>query len=164
MAKSLGQKIAENEISLVYGGGNVGLMGVIANTVIDHGGKVYGYIPQHLDRVEISFTRATEMHVVPNMHIRKFNMFRQSDAFVVMPGGLGTLDEVFEMITWRQLGLHTKPIILLNHKGYWDPLADLIDHVINNEFASPENATFFDLVETVDEVLPAIERMNERLP
>lgn len=164
LAKDLGHKLAKENIQLIYGGGSVGLMGVIANAVADKGGIITGYIPEHLDRAEISFTRATQMHVVPNMHVRKFNMFRDSDAFVVMPGGLGTLDEVFEMITWRQLGLHTKPIILLNHQNYWAPFKHLVDHVIRHEFASPENTRFFRMVNTVEDVIPAIHKMNEELP
>jgi len=157
LANELGRIMAEQNIKLVYGGGSIGLMGVVADSVIDNGGYVTGFIPEHLDSVEISYTRAQDMHVVPNMHIRKKGMFDASDAFVVLPGGLGSLDETFEIITWAQLGLHDKPVIIVNHNNYWKPLIDLIDHVVDKNFAGPSSKELFTIVDSADQVLQAIE-------
>ncbi|MCK5575514.1 MAG: TIGR00730 family Rossman fold protein [Sphingomonadales bacterium] len=157
LANELGRIMAGNDIKLVYGGGSIGLMGVVADSVVDNGGHVIGFIPEHLDSVEISYTRAQEMHVVPNMHVRKKGMFDKSDAFVILPGGLGSLDETFEIITWAQLGLHDKPVIIVNHNKYWQPLLDLIDHVVDKNFAGPSSKELYTVVERADQVLKAIE-------
>lgn len=164
LAREIGEIMAKEEIDLVYGGGSIGLMGVVADSVIDNGGKVFGYIPEHLDDLEVSYTRATKMTVVPNMHVRKFSMFADADAFLVLPGGLGSLDECFEIITWAQLGLHNKPIILLNHENYWHPLISLIDHVINEGFADKTTADLFRIVNDVKEVLPMAQKLYTNAP
>lgn len=155
LALKMGDIMAENEIGLVFGGGGIGLMGVIARKIMASEGRVIGVIPEHLDRVEIGFRGGTELHVVKSMHERKKLMFDLSDAMVVLPGGLGTLDELFEIITWSQLDLHDKPIIIVNYGGYWDPLVMLIEHVIEQGFAGPECRDLFTVVERAEDVIPA---------
>ncbi|WP_339717065.1 TIGR00730 family Rossman fold protein [uncultured Sneathiella sp.] len=158
-SKSLGQALAENGIRLVYGGGHVGLMGVIADATLAANGQVIGIIPRHLHDIEVGHEKLTELHVVDSMHARKEMMFQMCDAFAVLPGGLGTLDETFEMITWRQLRLHDKPILLVNHKKYWQPLLDLMDHMIDAGFVEAEAREFFTVVERLEEIIPTL--MNE---
>lgn len=155
-AERLGELLAGAGIRLVYGGGSVGLMGILARTVLRHGGAVVGIIPQHLDHVEITQKGLSELHVVPNMHTRKRLMFDHSDAFVSLPGSVGTLDETIEVITWRQLKLHDKPIVLVNDGGYWTPFLDFMGHMVNEGFASPATRRLFQVVETVEDVLPAL--------
>lgn len=139
MAESLGAVMVERGIGLVYGGGRVGLMGVIADTVMAGGGSVIGVIPEALDLRESKHTGITELHVVPNMHVRKALMADKADAFVAMPGGYGTLEELFEAITWLQLGIHRKPIGLLNVAGFYDPLIAMVDHAIAEGFIDAPN-------------------------
>lgn len=155
-AAEFGRLLAGAGIRLVYGGGHVGLMGVAADAALSLGGEVVGIIPQHIRIREIQHTSLTELHVVDSMHIRKNMMFEMSDAFVILPGGLGTLDETFEILTWRQLGLHDKPVIIANINGFWDPLLGLIEHTIDRRFARPTNRDLFVVVETVNEVLGAL--------
>ena len=124
-AIALGKNFAENNIRLVYGGGSVGLMGAVAKSVLDHGGAVTGIIPEFLRSRENALTRVQEMIVTPDMHERKRLMFERSDAFVALPGGVGTLEELVEMLTWQQLGRHAKPILLANIDGFWEPLLAL---------------------------------------
>ncbi len=160
-AERLGQMMAERGIRLVFGGGRVGLMGVIANAVMAGGGEVIGVIPDHLHEIEVGHDGLTELHVVDSMHTRKQKMFDLSDAFVVLPGGLGTMDETFEIITWRQLHLHDKPVILVNENRYWQPFADLIKHIIDHGFARKSAADLFTVVDGIDGVIPAIEAAPE---
>ena len=155
-ARVLGQQLAENDIRLVYGGGHVGLMGIIADATLQAKGQVIGIIPGHLHDIEVSHEKLTELHIVDSMHARKEKMFQMADAFVVLPGGLGTLDETFEMLTWRQLRLHDKPIILVNHKNYWQPLLELFNHMIEAGFVEREALGFFKVVETIEDILPAL--------
>ncbi len=157
-AKALGHQLGENNIRLVYGGGHVGLMGITADATLEAGGEVIGIIPGHLHDIEVSHENLTELHVVDSMHTRKQMMFEKSDAFVVLPGGIGTLDETFEMITWRQLRLHDKPIILVNYKGYWQPFIDLMEHMITQGFVERDVFTYFEVVEGLEEILPALQR------
>lgn len=161
IAKKFGEILAYEKIRLVYGGGNVGLMGVIANTVMEYGGKVTGIIPQHLDEEEGGWKEATDFFVVDNMHDRKRMMFDHSDAFVALPGSIGTLDETIEVITWKQLGLHNKPIIIVNMDDYWQPLLALIDNFIKEEFTSPKTRDLFHVVKTVEDVIPLIKSLPE---
>ena len=149
-------RMAESGIRLIFGGGRIGLMGVLADAVLDGGGTVIGIIPKHLASVEIAHGGLTELHVVDSMHTRKQKMFDLADAFVVLPGGLGTLDETMEILTWRQLSLHDKPVVVLNHNGYWLPLETLIRHTIDAGFVPPEAAAFYSVVATVDELFAAI--------
>lgn len=147
-AEELGRLIAEAGLSLVYGAGSIGLMGVVARSARDNGADVVGIIPSHLDDVEITQDGLAELHITDDMHQRKKMMYEKSDAFIVLPGGLGTLDETLEMMTWAQLGLHSKPIVIVNTNNYWSPLLELVDHVVTDGFASAENATLLTVVET----------------
>lgn len=158
MAEAFGAMLAKAGIRLVYGGGSVGLMGMAARSTLAHGGEAVGVIPGHLDHVEITQSGLTELHVVPNMHSRKHMMFELSDAFVSLPGSIGTLDETIEVITWKQLQLHDKPILLVNADGYWEPFEALIAHVIAAGFAGQETRTLYTLVDGVGDVLPALGR------
>ena len=157
-ARRLGQLMAARGVSLVYGGGRVGLMGTLADAVAAGGGTVIGIIPQHLEQREVGHRGLAELHVVDSMHVRKAMMFDRSDAFAILPGGRGTLDEAFEMMTWRQLRLHDKPIVLIDIDGYWQPLLRLIDHVIGEGFATAASRRLFAVVTEVDAVFDCIAR------
>lgn len=160
-AKNLGTQLGQNGIQLVYGGGHVGLMGITADATLDADGKVIGIIPEHLHDIEVGHENLTELYVVDSMHTRKQMMFEKSDAFVVLPGGIGTLDETFEMITWRQLKLHDKPIILVNYLGYWQPFIDLMNHMIEQGFVEKEVFTYFQVVDGLEEILPALKSLPD---
>jgi uncharacterized protein (TIGR00730 family) len=138
-ARGLGAVLASNGIGLVYGGGNVGLMGVVADAVMDGGGEVIGVIPEALVQRELAHRAVTELIVVRSMHERKAKMAELSDAFIAMPGGYGTFEEFCEIITWAQLGLHRKPCAILNVEGYYDPLLALFDHAVAEGFVHPSN-------------------------
>lgn len=155
-ARRLGRILAERGIRLIYGGGRVGLMGVIAEAVLAGGGAVTGIIPGHLQQREVGHHGLTELIVVDSMHDRKARMSELADAFVVLPGGLGTLDETFEIITWKQLRLHDKPIALVDIGGYWQPLVALVAAQVKAGFVQPRHAELFTVVGTVEEVLPAL--------
>ena len=159
-AVELGRLLARERIELVYGGGRIGLMGRCADAVLAGGGRVTGIIPAHLHDAEIGH-HGTNLVVVGSMHERKRMMFEMSDAFAVLPGGLGTLDEAFEMITWRQLGLHDKPIVVVDVAGYWQPFQALVDHIIDHRFASAASLRLYEMVDSVAELLPALERARE---
>jgi uncharacterized protein (TIGR00730 family) len=154
-AARLGRHLAGNGVRLIYGGGELGLMGILAKSVMENGGHVIGIIPEHLTRVEKAYDGVTELHVVDSMHTRKHRMFAMADAFAVLPGGMGTLDETFEILTWKQLRLHAKPILLVNQAGYWQKWLDLAAHVIANGFAHPETQRLYTVVDDVDHILPA---------
>lgn len=156
----LGQKIAANGWRLVYGAGDVGIMGAVAKATQDAGGETFGVIPQHLVDWEVGKTDLTTYIVTENMHERKKLMFMNSDAIVVLPGGAGSMDEFFEVLTWAQIGLHTKPIVLVNTDGYWTPLNGLIDHMIANGFA---DATLCDFYVSVDSVGQAFASLRDAL-
>jgi uncharacterized protein (TIGR00730 family) len=156
-ARDLGRLLAERHIRLIYGGARIGLMGTLADACLAAGGEVVGIIPGHLDKTELGHRGATELIVVDSMHERKYMMFEESDAFAILPGGLGTLDETFEMLTWRKLGLHDKPIILVDIAGYWRSLLGLIDHVIVQGFAAPTDRDLYKVVSTVEELVAAVE-------
>jgi len=153
LAENLGSMIASRNMKLVYGGGSIGLMGVVARSARDGGADVIGIIPKHLDAIEVSEHGLAELHVTDDMHDRKKMMFERSDAFVVLPGGLGTLDETMEIVTWAQLSLHKKPIVLINYKGFWSPLVDLIHHVVDDGFADPKNANLLKVVSSAEEAM-----------
>jgi uncharacterized protein (TIGR00730 family) len=133
-AGALGRRLAEQGTTLVYGGGRVGLMGTVADAALAAGGRVVGVIPRALMDREVGHTGLTELHVLASMHERKALMYDRSDAFVALPGGFGTLDELCETLTWGQMGLHAKPCGLLNVNGYWDPLLALFDHAVAEGF------------------------------
>jgi uncharacterized protein (TIGR00730 family) len=157
-ARQLGTALAGHGIRLVYGGGRIGLMGQIADAVLAGGGQVIGVIPEHLQVQEKGHRGITELHVVASMHERKNLMFELSDAFVILPGGFGTLDEAFEMLTWRQLQLHDKPILFLNIDDYWTPFGTLVDQFIAEGFARENSRRLFAMVDTVEEVIPTLIR------
>jgi len=138
-AESLGQVMVEQQIDLVYGGASIGVMGTIANTVLRHGGKAYGVIPEHLQGYEISHPGLTELHVVPSMHERKALMASLSDGFIALPGGIGTLEELIEIITWQQLGLHRKPVGVLNVNNFFASLNQFLDHCVTEQFLQAEH-------------------------
>jgi uncharacterized protein (TIGR00730 family) len=136
-AQALGEEMARRGIGLVYGGGRLGLMGVVAEAVLGAGGEAYGVIPQALIDLEVAHTGLTELHIVTTMHERKAKMTELCDAFVCLPGGIGTLDELFEAWSWNALGYHAKPFCLLNVSGFWDGLTQFMDHVSASGFLSP---------------------------
>jgi len=136
-AEELGRLLGRRGITLVYGGGNVGLMGVLARAALGEGGRVVGVIPEHLLPYEVALPEATEMRVVASMHERKALMADLAEAFVTLPGGLGTMEEFFEVWTWAQLGLHRKPLGLLDAGGYFDPLVRFLDHAVSEGFVRP---------------------------
>ena len=158
-AQLLGEAMARAGIRLVYGGGRIGMMGRIADAVLQAGGEVIGIIPKFLEQVEVGHSGVTQLMVTENMHDRKQKMAELSDAFLIMPGGLGTLDETFEILTWKQLGLHEKPVIVADIDGYWRHLVDLIDHMIAESYAKPENRALFQVIGSVNELLPALSAM-----
>ena len=155
-AESLGRELAENNYNLVYGGGNVGLMGIAASAALASGGEVHGIIPGHIADREVAHRTLTKLDVVDTMHERKQMMVDNSDAFIIMPGGLGTMDEFFEIVTWRQLGLHDKPVIIVNVKGYWNDLVALINHLISEGFARPADMDHLTIVDAPEEVVEAL--------
>ena len=163
-ARALGERMAKAGIELVYGGGKVGLMGEAADAALSAGGRVTGIIPRHLMRLEVGHGGATELIVVETMHERKMIMFERSDAFIVLPGGLGTLDETFEMATWRQLKLHAKPIIVIDVKGYWTPLQSMIEHMIAEGFVNEQHRALLRFVPDIDAAFAVLAEVPEPIP
>jgi uncharacterized protein (TIGR00730 family) len=157
----LGREAAARGIRIVFGGGHVGLMGVVADAALAAGGEVIGVIPEHLQVRELGHRGLTRLEVVESMHSRKARMCALADAFCVLPGGLGTLDEAFEIITWKQLRLHDKPIVLLNQAGYWGPLLDLVKHQVAAGYVRPQHAELFSVAETVAGVFEALAEAPE---
>ena len=155
-ARVVGEALAGAGLRLVYGGGNLGLMGLVARTVIDKGGMVTGIIPQFLSERERMLHDVQEMIVTDNMHQRKMLMFDRADAFVALPGGVGTLEELVEMMTWYQLGQHTKPIVLANINGFWGPLLSLLDHMRAERFIREGFEVSYQVAETAEDVVPQI--------
>jgi uncharacterized protein (TIGR00730 family) len=155
-ARQLGGSMAQRGIELIYGGGHVGLMGMVADAALAAGGTVTGIIPGHLHELEVAHVGVSELLVVDSMHARKQLMFERSDGFVVLPGGLGTLDETFEIVTWRQLRLHDKPIVVVDVGGFWGPLRALVDAVIDGGYAHSSIHRLFTVVDTVDAVFAAL--------
>lgn len=159
VARGLGRLLADRGITLVYGGGGVGLMGLVANAALDGGGKVVGVIPRFLLEREAGHPDLHETVVVETMHQRKLQMFERSDAFVVLPGGIGTLEELFEVLSWRTLGLHAKPIVIVDQAGYWEPLAALLRSIVERGFAEPSHLDHVAFVRDLSDILPAIAAM-----
>jgi uncharacterized protein (TIGR00730 family) len=157
LAESLGSQIANRSWGLVYGGGKVGMMGVIADSVLAHNAEVIGIIPTALKRAEVVHTGVTEIIETPDMHTRKALMEKKSSAFIVLPGGFGTLDEFFEILTWRQLGIHNKPIILINAFGYFDGLSSFVETAIDHDFVRGDNRELFSIVSNVEEALVVLD-------
>jgi len=159
-AAELGGALAAAGLELVYGGGSIGLMGTVAHSVLSAGGRVTGVIPQFLKDREVMLADVTELITTADMHERKRIMFERADAFVALPGGIGTLEEVVEMMTWSQLGQHEKPILLANIEGFWDPLTVLLDHMRDEAFLRPGlDVTFV----TADRIADVVPRLREAL-
>ncbi|MCF8532737.1 MAG: TIGR00730 family Rossman fold protein [Reyranella sp.] len=158
-AIQLGALLAREGIRLIYGGGGVGLMGLVANAALAGGAKVVGIIPDFLLQREAGHPDLTETVVVQTMHERKLQMFERSDAFVVLPGGLGTLEEFFEVLSWRTLGLHSKPIVIIDQGGYWKPLADLLRGVVDKGFADRAHLDHVAFISDLGQLLPTIAAM-----
>jgi uncharacterized protein (TIGR00730 family) len=158
-AIGLGRLLAAERITLVYGGGGVGLMGLVANAALDAGGRAVGIIPNFLLQREAGHPALTETVVVETMHERKLQMFERADGFVVLPGGIGTLEEFFEVLSWRTLGLHSKPIVIIDQGGYWEPLAALLRGVVDGGFAERTHLDHVAFVSALKDVLPAIAAM-----
>jgi uncharacterized protein (TIGR00730 family) len=163
-AIGFGKVLAENGVRLVYGGGSLGLMGAVAKSVLDHGGTVTGIIPDFLKARENALTRVQEMIVTPDMHERKRLMFERSDAFVALPGGIGTLEELVEQLTWAQLGRHSKPVLLANIDNFWEPLLALLAHMRATEFIRPSLTVDILKAERVEDILPRLRAAASRAP
>jgi uncharacterized protein (TIGR00730 family) len=163
-AEALGKIFAENGIRLVYGGGSLGLMGAIATSVLDHGGMVTGIIPDFLTARENALCRVQEMVVTPDMHERKRLMFERSDAFVALPGGIGTLEELVEQLTWQQLGRHSKPVLLANIDGFWEPFFALLSHMRSTQFIRAGLTVDILKADRVEEILPCLRAAASRVP
>jgi uncharacterized protein (TIGR00730 family) len=151
-----GEMLAKHNITLVYGGGDCGVMGAVANAVMENQGHVTGVFPISLRNLENEHKTLSEIIIVNTMHERKQLMFERSDAFIVFPGGFGTMDEMFEIITWKQLRLHEKPVIIYNQDGYWNPLIALMSNIIENQFAKAETYDFYKVVDSLDDIIPAL--------
>jgi len=163
-AVALGKALADSAIRLVYGGGSIGLMGALATSVLDHGGAVTGIIPDFLTSRENALSRVQEMIVTPDMHERKRLMFERSDAFVALPGGIGTLEELLEQLTWQQLGRHSKPILIANIDGFWEPLLALLTHMRATQFIRPALPIDLLKADRVDDILPRLRAAAARTP
>ena len=155
-ASELGARLAEAGIELVFGGGRVGLMGLAADAALAKGGRVTGIIPGRLRDAELAHPGVSELVVVDTMHARKALMAERADAFAVLPGGIGTLDETFEILSWKQLGLHDKPIFLVDIEGYWGPLRSLLDRIVEGGFAQPKTHAMLRVVPTVSALMTAL--------
>jgi uncharacterized protein (TIGR00730 family) len=154
-AEKLGRILAGNGVRLIYGGGGVGLMGSIGRAVINHGGEVVGIVPGFLRKIEVQQEGLTELVVTETMHERKFLMYDMADAFAVLPGGIGTLEELTELLSWRHLRVHEKPLVIINVDRYWDPLLDLFEHAMSEDFAGPGLRHEYRVVSKVEDVLAA---------
>jgi hypothetical protein len=155
-ARQFGHTLADNGVGLVYGGGSLGLMGALATAVLDHGGQVTGVIPEFLVAKEHALREAQEVVVTRDMHERKRIMFEKADAFVALPGGIGTLEELVEQLTWAQLGRHKKPILIANIVGFWDPLCALLNHMRELQFIRSEFAVNLLIAPRVEDILPML--------
>lgn len=156
-AAKLGKILAQNGIRLVYGAGHTGMMGALSKSVLDEGGHVTGIINTKLQALEPQTYDLSELKILPSMHIRKDAMFEASDAFCVLPGGIGTLDEVFEITTLKQLKEHYKPIIMYNAHGFWEPFRKIVDTLIEEGYARPEHAGLVTYVDKIEDILPTID-------
>ncbi len=155
-ARQLGALLARNGMTLVFGGGNAGLMGAVANAALAGGGEVVGVIPDYLVEREHGHREVTRLEIVASMHERKRRMFDLADGFISLPGGVGTLEETFEVITWKQLAMHVKPIAIVNVAGYWQNLDGLIAATVEHGFAAPPTRALYRLVDTAEEALEAL--------
>lgn len=157
-AAQLGRELARNNVTIVYGGGLVGSMGALANAALEHGGRVIGILPQFMHELEWGHTSLTELRVVNDIHERKRLMISEVDAVVALPGGCGTLEELFEAITWKRLGLYSGPIVMVNTLGFFKPCIELLERCIEQRFMDPRHALMWSVVERPDQVLEAIRK------
>ncbi len=165
VAREMGRALAARGYGTVYGGAQVGMMGALANAAMEAGGKVIGVIPHVLEKVEITHRNLTELHVVPNMHERKALIASRSDAFIALPGGLGTFEEIFEVMTWAQLRIHAKPCLFLNAGGYYDKLLNFLDYAVDEGMFKGKNRSLVLVANTVEDALAQIEAIwAEHLP
>ena len=158
-AGDFGRALAENGIGLVFGGGGRGMMGEVARATLQHGGHATGIIPRFLMEAEQALAEVDELIVTDSMHERKLAMFERSDAFVALPGGVGTLEEFVEQMTWSQIGQHDKPLVLANVAGYWDPLVALFDHMLSHAFIRPGLDVRYHVIDEIADVIPALARL-----
>ncbi len=159
--RELGKSIAENGLRLIYGGGTKGIMGAVASGVLSHGGQVTGIIPEFLVDMEAtrhSLGQLDELIITPDMHTRKHGMFERADAFVALPGGIGTLEEIVEIMTWGQLGRHEKPMVFANINGFWDPMMELIRHMTEEGFVHTSHRVQPLVIDKVADIIPAIRK------
>jgi len=161
-AESLADRMLAQGVSLVYGGGSVGLMGVLADRILEGGGTVIGVIPEFLRTAELAHGGVSRMIVTGSMHERKMEMSRLSDAFAVLPGGFGTMDEFFEILTWKQLGLHSRPVLVANTEGWFDPVLEFIRQAVKVRTVSPENLDLFRVVPSAPGVIDALRHLPTR--
>jgi uncharacterized protein (TIGR00730 family) len=161
LAAQIGREIADRKWGIIYGGAKIGMMGTVADTALAKNGSVIGVIPTHLKKKEVAHTGLTDLHETQDMHTRKALMESLSDAFLVLPGGFGTLDEFFEILTWRQLGIHNKPIILVNLNGYFDGLIQFTESAVENGYIHKKNLSLFQVCEDADSAIEQLERFFE---
>lgn len=150
--RSVGEYIAKNDHQLVYGGASIGVMGAMADSCLSNGGEVYGVMPTKLVNREVSHSKLTHFEEVNDMHIRKKKMYDMSDVFVALPGGIGTLDELCEIITWAQIDYHTKPIYILNHDGFFDHFLNHLQHTVNEGFVAKDHLDLFKVITNINEI------------
>jgi uncharacterized protein (TIGR00730 family) len=162
-ARRLGEILAENRVGLVFGGGSTGLMGAIAHSARARGGEIVGVIPKFLEGPERLFRHADEVIITADMHERKMVMFERADAFVALPGGIGTLEELIEQLTWVQLGVHRKPILIANIAGFWDPLIAMFDHLRDGGFLPNDRGIDYLVTQDVEDVLPKLQAIAARI-
>lgn len=163
IAAQLGAAMAQSKVRLVYGGGRVGLMGIVSQACFSAGGEVVGIIPEHIQDKEVMNDDVTELFIVDSMHTRKKMMVDKSDGFIVLPGGFGTLDETFEILTWKYLGLHDKPIVLVNVDGFYDPLLKMVDHMVDSGFTPFWHRSLYQVVETPEDAIVALSAQTEHM-
>ncbi|MEX2602826.1 MAG: TIGR00730 family Rossman fold protein [Gracilimonas sp.] len=161
LARQIGQEISNRNWGIVYGGGKIGMMGQVADSALKKNGQVFGVIPTQLKKAEVAHTGLTDLHETQDMHTRKALMESLSDAFLVLPGGFGTLDEFFEILTWRQLGIHNKPILLLNSEGYFDGLIQFTNNAIEQGFIHKKSLSLFQVCEDTESCMSQLERFFE---
>ena len=162
-AARLGTVMAQSKVRLVYGGGRVGLMGIVSQACFSAGGEVVGIIPEHIQDKEIMNDDVTELFIVDSMHTRKKMMVDKSEGFIVLPGGFGTLDETFEILTWKYLGLHDKPIVLVNVDGFYNPLIKMVDHMVDSGFTPFWHRSLYQVVDTPEDAIVALSAQPERM-
>lgn len=155
-AKQLGKLLAQHQITLIYGGATVGLMGAVADATLEQGGQVIGVMPEVLVSKEISHLGLTEIHTVPDMHSRKLKMMQLADAFIALPGGPGTMEELFEVFTWMKIGIHRKPIAILNSSGYYDDLIQFLQTMSDQDFLLPEELTYLLIEDSPEAVIEGV--------